>query len=240
MTDPQPITLAYANPRGGQPAGSRFAIEQTDGGVTLTRPLPPNRASALLLAGLALGTAALTTALAGSRLASDGRSEWPEVAVAASLQVSLAAALLWQARIVARPRLQRIDLRGRRLTVTHCLTTLTGRPLVLSHVASVAAASAGFDLLGGRVLGNLVVRHRWWFGRQLLQNHPYDECVWVAAVLKRRPGRRQGRRGRRLGGGPLTRARPRPGPRLRQPPRRPAGRQQVRCRRSRRRDDADA
>ena len=184
MPDAPPITLAYANPRAAQPAGSTFAVDHaTDGGITLTRPLPPNRASALLLAGLALGTTVLTTTLARSRLTSGGWPEWPEVAVASALQLSLTAALLWQAHIVARPRLQRIDLRGRRLTATHCLTTLTGRPLVLSHVSSVAAASAGFGLLGGRVLGNIVVRHRWWVGRQLLQNHPYDECVWMAAIL---------------------------------------------------------
>ena len=187
MPSADPIPLAYANLRGDQPADSRFTVTTFADGVELTRPLTARWTTVATLVALAVGTLILTVLPVYDRLTARPRdqqwAEWPVVTVVLFLLVGLAGWLLRAAWTATRPRVQRIALRGDRITATHCLWTVTGRPWSMWHPRRVVATAGETDLFTGRRLGSVAVRGPLWVGRTVLTRMPHDECVWIAYAL---------------------------------------------------------
>ena len=183
MADPTPVTLAYANPRALQPAGSRFAVEPFDDGVELSRPLPPELTTGVTLAVLGLGT--LVTAAVAGVVQARQRHAGPDRIANVTVVLLLAGTGVWlvvEARRAVRPRVQVIAVRNGLLTATHVLRTASGRPWS-RRPRSFGVQTGGTDLLTGRRSANLLVANRFGLSRTLLSRSPADECLWIAALL---------------------------------------------------------
>ena len=154
--------------------------------MTLTRELPPDLQLARLPILVAIATVAMTAVVVVTEWTDHAVAEatsWPMAMMAVALLVAFALTLVARARNEGRPRVQRIDVWPGRITVADSAGLFSGHPWSIDRPGRVVADSRGIDPRTGRRLGDAAVRTCGPFGRRLLTNEPYDECVWVAEVL---------------------------------------------------------
>ena len=179
------VILAYANPLGGQPAASTFVVERLDHGVALHKPLGPDWLRGAVFGFVGLVTCVVTAGMAGSTFVERPRNRDPLSVLIPILLVlaGIAALLLWHAWRVCRQRTLSVVLRAGRLTVTHSVWTVTGRPWAIARVRRFSVATSGVEVIRLRLLGNVMATNRFRLGRAFLHNLPRDECVWIAGLL---------------------------------------------------------
>ena len=177
-----PVTLAYANPRGGQPLGSRFDVQPLPDGVRVTRPTPPNRfmAIAVGMVGVWGVAGAIVAALSVAHGASHRDGQEALVGCAAMVVTALiATAMIAHARTLARHRVLSIVARRDEVVVTH------GRSAGWRVTAPLrfTTPTGGYTVRGGRI-AHVNLRGRGQFiERSVATNLPRDEAVWLARVL---------------------------------------------------------
>ena len=71
------VIMAYANPLGGQPAGSTFVVERLDDGVALHKSLGPDWVRGAVFGFVGVVTCVVTTTMAGSALFERPRNRDP-------------------------------------------------------------------------------------------------------------------------------------------------------------------
>ncbi len=177
--------LAYANPVGGQPAGSTFSVEPLVNGLALHKPIRPDWLRAMVFGGVAGVTILVTAGLAisAASVRARNRESLSVLLPVFALLAAIAALLLchacrtWQARVLS------VVLQSGRLTVTHSVWTVSGRPWVMARVRRFTVATAGVELRSLRRIGHVTAVNRFGLGRPVLQNLPRDECVWIAGLL---------------------------------------------------------
>ena len=181
------ITLAYANPRGGQPLGSLFTVEELPDGVVLSKPVPPSSLTAAT-AGL-VGLLTLCFALAAIFGICDERGdhrsggEWALIVGVIVVLLGLGYICLAHAWFLAQRRTLHVSLRGRHLTVANGLWTLGGRPWHTTSARRFTVTVAQPDVVRRRLIAGVIVHSRFGFTRAFLTNLPKDECIWIAGLL---------------------------------------------------------
>ncbi len=185
--EPAPSILAYANPRGGQPAGSRFVVEHLPNGVALRRSTQGDVMEAIAV-GLVVAMVVAVAFLCIWGAVKGPYHDWSN-ALLAMFAVALLVAgkrLAAYAVFVAWPREQAIVVDGGVLTVMNGASDLGRRRRWTARPRAFKVSNSGVNLSRQTRHCNVVIAWRSWslgLERPILSNLPRDECVWIAGML---------------------------------------------------------